>query len=66
MTHKAEVDQARADALKTIRAIVRLRHSLEADRELNDVLPRAEAHFDALVQRGKLPLPADIKRAVGL
>lgn len=64
--HKAEVDQARAEALKTIRALVRLRHSLAADRELNDILPRAEAHFDSFVNRGKIPLPADIKRAVGL
>ena len=64
--HLEEVDQARANALKVIRAAVRLKHSIQADNELNDVLPRAEAHFNALVQKGKLPLPADIKRSLGL
>ena len=66
MTHKDTVDQARADTLKTIRAIVRLRHSLNADRELNDVLPKAQMAFDKSVLKGILPEIADIKRAVGL
>lgn len=64
--HRAEVDQARYEMLKTIRAAVRLRHSLNADRELNEVLPEAAARFDAAVNRGKLPSPAEIKKSVGL
>lgn len=64
--HRDDVDQARAEALKTIRALIRLKHSIAADRELNELLPRAEAKFNAAVQRGQLLGPAEIKRAVGL
>lgn len=64
--HRAEAEQARAETLKIIRAAVRLKHSINADRELNDLLPEAELRFDAAVNRGKLPSPVEIKRAVGL
>lgn len=64
--HRDQVDQARVETLKIIRAAVRLKHSLAADRELNDVLPEAELRFNAAVSRGKLPAPIEIKRAVGL
>jgi len=64
--HKDRVDQARADMLKTIRTAIRLRHSLEADRELNEVLPRAEVRFNASIQRGILPDPVDLKKRLGL
>ena len=43
--------------LKTLRAAVRLKHSIAADNELNTLLPDAEAAFDAAVQRGELPDP---------
>ena len=66
MIHKDKVDQARADMLKTIRTAIRLRHSIEADRELNEVLPRAEARFNASIQRGVLPDPVNVKKALGL
>lgn len=64
--HKAEAEQARVNTLKIIRAAVRLKHSIAADNELNEVLPEAEMRFDSAVQRGKLPSPVEIKRAVGL
>lgn len=64
--HKDKVDQARANTLKVIRAAIRLKHSIAADEELNDVLPRAEAKFNAAVMRGQLPEPLDVKKALGL
>ena len=64
--HRVEADQARANMLKSIRTIIRLKHSLAADNELNDILPEAELRFNAAINRGKLPSTAEIKRAVGL
>jgi len=52
--------------LKTIRAAVRLKHSINADRELNDLLPEAELRFDAAVNRGRLMSAIEVKKAVGL
>ena len=64
--HRDKVDQARANMLKTIRAAIRLKHSIAADEELNEVLPEAEKKFNALVQRRQLPAPLDVKKALGL
>ena len=57
---------ARVSLLKTIRTAVRLRHSLAADAELNDLLPRAEQKFNAAVLAGRLPDPLDVKKALGI
>jgi hypothetical protein len=45
---------------------VRLKYSLQADEELNDVLPAAEAAFNKAVLRGVLPDPIDIKKLIGV
>jgi hypothetical protein len=52
--------------LKVIRVAVRLRHSIAADEELNELLPKAEAKFNAAVMRGQLPEPLDIKKSLGI
>jgi len=52
--------------LKTLRAIVRLKYSLLADNEINAVIPTAELHFNAALNRGKVLSIAEVKRAVGL
>jgi len=59
-----DVDQARRNVLKTVRAAVRLRHSIEADNELNLVLPKALDKFNAAVLRGEIPDPLEIKAAL--
>lgn len=64
--HKAEVDQERANMLKSLRTFVRLRHSIAADTELNEILPKAEALYNAAINRNKIPSLAEIKRSVGL
>ena len=61
-----KADQARANTLKIIRTAIRLKHSIAADEELNEVLPRAEAKFNAAVLRGDVPAPHDIKKALGI
>jgi hypothetical protein len=50
----SDVDMARHKITKTARTIIRLKHSLAADVELNDVLPETIAEFDAAVARGEL------------
>lgn len=50
----------RTKTLKTARALIRLKHSLAADEELNNVLPDLLLQFDKQLQEGELltlPLP---------
>jgi hypothetical protein len=59
-----EVQQARVNMIKVIRQAVRLRHSIEADNELNEVLPRAQAIFDRAAHTGRLLNPNEVQRAL--
>lgn len=61
-----KVDRARADLMKIVRSAVRLKHSLAADEELNEVLPAAEIRFNAQILKGQLPPEIDIKKALGV
>ena len=63
---KDDAAQAKAEALKTMRTAIRLRHSLAADREINQMLPAFEKKFDAALLRGEVPAALDIKKALGL
>lgn len=44
----------RARILKVSRSLIRLKHSLRADEELNDVLPDRLMEFDKALQDGQL------------
>ena len=44
----------RAEVLKVTRSLTRLRHSLAADRDLNETLPRTLREFDEAVANGEL------------
>lgn len=63
---KKSADQARANMLKTVRMIIRLKHSINADNELSVVLPRAEASFDNMLLRGQLPEPLEVVKSLGI
>jgi hypothetical protein len=63
---KDDIDLRRQALLKTARAAVRLKHSLAADAELNDLIPELERRFDAYVQRGELPEVARLLRDSGV
>lgn len=54
MRQKSEIEMRRAALAKTARSLVRLKHSLAADEELNTVLPETLAEFDGAVARGEL------------
>jgi hypothetical protein len=54
MNKKSDIEMERLKIAKTIRGIIRLKHSLKADEELNERLPDTLAEFDAAIQSGEL------------
>lgn len=62
MTPKDDIELRKRALFKAARSAVRLRHSLEADAELNDLLPVLERAFDSSVSRGILPEVATMLR----
>lgn len=55
MSPKDDIELRKRALFKAARSAVRLRHSIEADAELNELLPRLERQFDSAVSRGVLP-----------
>lgn len=53
MAQKSELDLRRAQLLKAVRTMVRLKHAMAADEELNRVLPRIEEQFEKAIRTGK-------------
>lgn len=62
MTPKDDIELRKRALFKAARSAVRLRHSLEADAELNELLPVLERKFDSAVSRGLLPEVAVLLR----
>lgn len=62
MSPKDDIELRKRALFKAARSAVRLRHSLEADAELNDLLPVLERQFDMAVSRGTLPEVAAMLR----
>lgn len=59
-----EIEKARI--VKTARTLIRLKHSLAADEEINAVLPDTLADFDEAVARGELKeLKANLASVLG-
>lgn len=54
MKRKTDEEMKRAATAKTTRTLVRLKHSLAADEELNSVLPDTLEEFDAAMAAGDL------------
>lgn len=54
MYRKTETEMERWKIAKATRALLRLKHSLAADEEINAVLPDRIEAFDAAIQRGEL------------
>lgn len=60
MIKKSEIEMERARTIKVTKALLRLKHSLAADVEINDVLPERLIEFDKAIQSGQLlslPVP---------
>ncbi len=54
MNKKSEIELERQILIKTVKSLVRLKHSVAADRELNDLLPEKVMEFENAVQHGQL------------
>lgn len=63
MTPKDDIELRKRALFKAARSAVRLRHSLNADAELNALLPVLERQFDSAVSRGVLPEVATMLRS---
>ena len=55
MPSHSDIEMARLAIAKVTRAEVRLKHSLLADAELNEVLPQRLRDFDIQLQAGTIP-----------
>ena len=55
---------ALADRIKTVRTAIRLKHSLAADRELNETIDRMKAEFFAKVQNQEIPDALNIQKLI--
>jgi hypothetical protein len=53
MRQRSDIEQEKFELLSAARGMVRLRHRIEADRELNRVLPELERKIDSAIQSGK-------------
>lgn len=52
---RAGIEQSIINARKVARAAIRLKHSIEADNELNDIMPLLERRLVAMAQEGEVP-----------
>jgi hypothetical protein len=55
VSEKTDIQMARLAIAKVTRAEIRLKHSILADQELNEVLSRRLADFDIALQSGTIP-----------
>lgn len=63
-TRKDEAQLAKANMVKVARTAIRLKHTIIADAELNQVLPDLEDAFDKAVAGGRLPGDVNVKALV--
>jgi len=54
MPKKSPIEFEREKTAKILRTLIRLKHSLAADEEINNVLPDTLAEFDSATQAGEL------------
>lgn len=54
LRRKSEAEMERARVIKVQRTLIRLKHSLAADEELNEVLPDTLSEFDKAIAGGQL------------
>lgn len=54
-----KIEQAWTNRRKVIAAAIRLKHTLAADNEINEILDEERRKFDKAVLKGVLPAPLD-------
>ena len=63
MRQKSLSEQTRTDIAKAYRQGVRLKYSIAADHEINDILPSLLDRFDTALMKG-IPFEVDIQALV--
>lgn len=63
---KPSLEQAIVNARKVARSAIRLKHSIAADNELNEVMPVLELRLERMLQEGRIPQlsMADIEQVI--
>lgn len=63
---RPSLEQARMNARKVARQAIRLKHSIAADNELNEVMPILDIELAKMIQQGKTPRLglSDIERLI--
>jgi hypothetical protein len=57
---KTDLEQVVVNHRKVARAVIRLKHSIAADNELNRAMPLIERRLEAMLQQGRIePLSAE-------
>ena len=54
MQKKDDIELARSERVKILRSLTRLKYSIMADREINDILTESMLDFDNALQNGEL------------
>ncbi len=54
MNKKSPAEMQRSRTIKAYRTLIRLRHSLAADEEINELIPDTLAQFDEALSNGEL------------
>lgn len=52
---RPSMEQSVVNARKVARSVIRLKHSIAADNELNEVMPILERRLAAMLQEGLVP-----------
>lgn len=66
MPKKSAIEMEKFKISKVTRTLVRLKHSLAADVELNDILPETLSEFDTALQAGELKaLQVELNQILG-
>lgn len=61
MRQRVDIEQEKFKLLKAIRTNIRLKHSLLADDEVNEILPQVEQEIDDAIAAG-VPYHFDVDR----
>lgn len=65
MRKKSDAEMQRDRVVKTARTLIRLKHSLAADMEINELLPDTLQEFDEAMSQGRLlTVKADLAKAL--
>lgn len=52
---KPSLEQARVNARKVARTVIRLKYAIAADNELNEVMPILDRRLEVMLQNGQVP-----------